>query len=400
MKYFVAVMFLFLSSILCCGNNYKKVQSTSKLKNKDFNINLPVEIKNNKYVLPNVKLNGSKKVYRFLLDTGAQSSCISQEVYDELGLITYFSDSITDGLSKMNVNFSFLDVSFNDLYFEKVGVSVLSKSSLNPSGDCSNIDGIIGYNLMRSCIWSFDSKGIVISDKLSGLKNIGKKQKEKISKGDSPCFVGGFVEGFRSTMLFDLGDTGTFEVKNNYLKYLREKKITRGNGSLYTTILGDIQDTTTCKVVHVPGFKFETDTLRNVITYVAPDIGNANIASVGAGILNYFRLTFDFPKRQLYVQKKDQDFNKSKFFNFGFKYKINEDKVVVRFVWNNTEASQNNIKPDQQILSINSLNLADISMCDRCELKLKIEKELLGNCIKISVKGIKNEIVLNKKSLF
>lgn len=399
MKYIVLVLFFCCSHMYCCSNNYKKVQSAAKLRNKNFTINLPVEIKNNKYILSNVRLNGSKKVYRFLLDTGAQSSCISKEIYDELGLITYFSDSITDGISKMNVCFSFMDVSFNDLHFDKVGVSILSKSSLNPNGDCSNIDGIIGYNLIRSCIWSFDSEGVVITDKLNSLKNIGRKQKEKISKGDSPSFVGGFVDGFRSTMLFDLGDNGTFEVKNNYLKYLRTKSIRRGDGSLYTTVIGDIQDTTACKVVYIPGFRFDSDTLRNVISYVAPDIGNTNIVSIGAGILNYFKLTFDFPKRQLYVQNKAQYFNMSKFFNFGFEYKIAKKKMFIRFVWHDTDAKRAGLMPGQQILRINSIDFSEVNNLETCELKQIIEGELSKDQIELEIQGEGNIVILSKISL-
>ncbi|MDQ2179395.1 aspartyl protease family protein [Marinifilum sp. D714] len=399
MKYVLLILFFCCTNVVCYSNNYKKVQSVAKLRNKNFTINLPVEIKNNKYVLPNVRLNGSKKVYRFLLDTGAQSSCISQEVHDELGLLSCFSDSISDGISKMHVKFSFLDVSFNDIHFDKVGVSVLSNSSLNPSWDCSNIDGIIGYNLMRSCIWSLDSKGVVITNKLSNLKSVGLKQKEKISKGDSPFVVGHFVDGFRATMLFDLGDNGTFEVKNNYLKYLRTKKIRRGKGSLYTTVLGDIQDTTTSKIVHLPGFIFENDTLRNVISYVGPGIGDTNIASIGAGILNNFKLTFDFPKRHLYVLKKNENFNVSKFFNCGFEYRIVQKKMFIRFVWNDTDAERAGLMPDQQILRINSIDFSEVNNLETCELKKIVKEELGKKQIELEVKGRDDIVILNKMKL-
>ncbi|WP_372756350.1 aspartyl protease family protein [Labilibaculum sp.] len=396
MKNTLIVLLFCLLSTAAKADNFKKVQAVAKLKNKDFCIQLPVEIIDNKYVLPAVRIKGSKKMYRFLLDTGCQSGCISTEIYKELGLSAFFSDSISDGISKKAADFSFIDLSFNGLSFEKVGVSVHTKKELNSAVSCSQIDGVIGYNLMRACVWSFDHNELTVTDDVDHLNNIGQKQKEKISNGTIPLIVGAFVDGFGATMLFDLGDNGTFEVRNSMLKYLRKKELTKGKGSLYSTVIGEIQDTAALKLVKTPGFRFQNDTLKNAITYV----GTSSVCSIGAGILNYYNLTFDFPKRNLYVKPILQDFDETKFINFGFKYRIDNGEVVCQFVWANTEAERSNLKPGDQILRINQLDLSDTSRYDKCQLKSIIEQELSGEEITLSVSGQEKAIVLPKKSLF
>jgi hypothetical protein len=378
------------------ADNFKKVQAVAKLKNKDFCIELPIEIIDHKYILPGVRIKGSKKLYRFLLDTGCQSSCISTEIYKELGLSAFFSDSISDGISKKAADFSFVNLSFNGLSFEKVGVSVHTQKELNSVVTCSDIDGVIGYNLMRACVWSFDHNELTVTDDVDNLNNIGQKQKGKISNGSIPLIVGAFVDGFGATMLFDLGDNGTFAVRNSMLKYLRKKELIKGKGSLYSTVIGEIQDTSALKLVKTPGFRFQNDTLKNAITYV----GTSSLCSIGAGILNYYNLTFDFPKRSLYVKPMIRDFNEAKFTNFGIKYKIDNGAVVCQFVWENTEAERSNLKPGDQIVRINQLDLTDTSKYDECQLKSIIEQELSGEEISLSVSGQKKLIVLPKKRLF
>jgi hypothetical protein len=335
-------------------------------------------------------------LYRFLLDTGCQSSCISTEIYKELGLSAFFSDSISDGISKKAADFSFVNLSFNGLSFEKVGVSVHTQKELNSVVTCSDIDGVIGYNLMRACVWSFDHNELTVTDDVDNLNNIGQKQKGKISNGSIPLIVGAFVDGFGATMLFDLGDNGTFAVRNSMLKYLRKKELIKGKGSLYSTVIGEIQDTSALKLVKTPGFRFQNDTLKNAITYV----GTSSLCSIGAGILNYYNLTFDFPKRSLYVKPMIRDFNEAKFTNFGIKYKIDNGAVVCQFVWENTEAERSNLKPGDQIVRINQLDLTDTSKYDECQLKSIIEQELSGEEISLSVSGQKKLIVLPKKRLF
>lgn len=398
MRFILLFLFVILQFSICEANNFRKVEAPSKLKNKNFCIKLPVEINNHSYILTGVKINGSAKTYRFLLDTGAKSCCISSDIATELGINTVFSDSITDGITKKSTDFIFCNLSFNGLKFENVGSSLHKRDELNFGNSCHRIDGIIGYNVMRKLVWSFNKGVITVSDKISLLDDIGEMCQDKISKGGAPLIVAGFVKGFRATMLFDLGDNGVFEVHNDLLQYLRSKKVIEGEGSIFSTIINEITDSVTNKLIKVPGFFIGNDTISNAITYVGNGLNLSS--SIGAGILDNMSLVLDFPKRRLYTKLYRKEFNNAKFVNHGFTYKISDNKVLVRFVWDNTKACEAGIKPGLQILKINDLDLAVLDSHSKCEWSLLLEKELSGNELVLKVQGIEEDIVLMKQNLF
>lgn len=399
---YIGLLILISVSGIVNANNLSKFSKPSKLLTNNFLINLPVEIIHNRYILNNVKIKGSSKTYRFLLDTGASVSCLSEEIATEANLRVYLTDSISDLVEKKEVDYSFCDLSFSDIYFSKVGTVLLPADQINITGLCGKIDGIIGYNIIRKCIWQFNEDGVVLTDNIENLNNVGDIQQDKLTKGPLPYIVAGYKNGFRATMLFDLGDNGTLEVADKMIKYLREKEIRHGQGSLFTTLMRDSRDTATMKVVKVPGFFIGNDTIYNVITFV--ETGNRLHSTIGAGILNYFNMTFDFPKRRLYTRKLSDNFNDDNFNNYGFNYKVRNGKVYVRFVWNNSDAFNRGVECGQEILQINNLDFKNIKNRLDCELNEKIYEELYGNVssgvVKIRIDGINGEIVLNRSSLF
>ena len=396
----VIYVFLFLICYNAHADKLHKFCKSANTEKLNFVMELPVEIINNNYILDGVKIKGSNKTYCFLLDTGASTSCISKNITETIGVNVVLRDSISDGVRKEVADYSFCDLSFCNLNFTKVGVTILSDESMNIFDCCQRIDGIIGYNVMRNFVWQFIDGKVFISNKVDKLNNIGSLQKDKISKGSAPLIVAGFKDGYRATMLFDLGDNGTLEVSDNMQKYLRKKRIVKGHGSLATTLIGEVLSEESMRLVHIPGFFIGEDTLKNPIAYV----GESILTCIGAGVLNYYNMTFDFPKYRLYIDLKKDNFDDSEFENFGFKYWVVNGEVFLRFVWENTEAYEKGMKYGQKIIQIEDLDLTKLVATESCKIYEEIDKILKYDTEKefvtVKVLGINEELTLPKKKLF
>ena len=396
----LVIFILLFVSYNAQADKLHKFCKSAKVKNIDFVMELPVEIINNNYILDGVKIKGSNRTYRFLLDTGSSISSISRDIAQTVGVNVLLKDSISDGVRKEVADYCFCNLNFCNMNFCKVGVTILGDESMNMFDFCEHIDGIIGFNIMRNFVWQFIDNRVIISNKMDQLNCIGSLQKEKISKGSAPLIVAGFKDGYRATMLFDLGDNGTLEVSNDMQKYLRKKRIVKGYGTLSTTLIGKVFDEASMRVVQVPSFFIGKDTLRNPIAYV----GCSVFTCIGAGILNYYNMTFDFPKHRLYVDIRKENFNDSEFENFGFKYMIENGEVFLRFVWNNSDAYEKGMRYGQKIIQIEDLDLTKLKGKENCKVYEEIDKILEYDSerefVRVKVFGINKELTLQKKKLF
>lgn len=373
-----------------------KNYSKTKLITRNFSQKISFEIKRGVIIINNVQLAGSSKTYNFILDSGSEYSFISTEIADEIGFTGDFPEEITDGYDKQKVQLGFANFKLGTVEFNHVGVGIMNNSQMEKICD---IDGYIGYNLMKSCIWQLGTEKILITDNIKNIKNIHNYNKQKLFKG--PTVEAGFTNGFNSTMLFDLGDNGTVEIQESRIELIKKKEIATGIGILYTTGLGagNKNERSVHKLLKVPSFKFGNSLVNNMIVYT-DNSPHLPIDVIGAGILNYFKIVLDFPKKQIYSLNVLDEYKNEGFKTHGFKYNIVKNQMIVSYVWNNSPAQKAGLKVGDNITRLNELNITDLSDFDNCEKYNKINSIMAIDTINIVLSGTTENIVLTKSPLF
>jgi len=307
---YISIVLFLTSTFSYAKQESIKNYDRTKLVTKNFIQKIDFEIKRGVIVINNVQLVGSNKKYNFILDSGSEYSLISKEVADEIGFTVGFLDEITDGYEKQKIQLGRANFKIENVEFNNVGVGIIDNSQMEK---ICNIDGYIGYNLMKSCIWQLGTKKVTITDNIKNIKNIASYSKQRLFNG--PTVEAGFTNGFNSTMLFDLGDNGTVEIQESRIDLIKMKEIATGTGILYTTGLGvgKKNEGSIHKLLKVPSFKFGNSFVKNMIVYTdnAPQFP---IDIIGAGILNYFEIVLDFPKKRIYSLKVLDEYK-----NEGFK---------------------------------------------------------------------------------
>lgn len=348
-----------------------------------------------KYYATNVKINGQKIDGIFLIDTGSETF-IDIDLAQQLGLKMQGIDSVSDGYATTKIQFSFADFTVNDILFKNIKVNI-DETDLLSNFQC-NVKGIIGNNLMRHFVWRFSKDSVQIISKAKHYNRIKEYQKGKLQKGTYyPILITTFGRP-RATTLFDTGDNGFFEIGKGLLKYVPKKEIRVGKGILsYRAFTED----TSAIVVKTDIFKILDFQLNNPIAFVS----NENYGfSLGAEFLDFFDIILDFPKCKYYVKQNVKNYTSDYWNNYGFKFKIENNSVIITMIWSNSQAEKHNIQLGDKILLINNLNIQDIILKKpKCEVYKLIAQELEKQELDITIinsKGTKRKLHLVKEYLF
>ncbi len=397
MKSFKYLIFLFyLTSYLSIEAQNLKKYSSCKLKTSNFTENLTYTFENNVIIIKDVRIKGTTQKFNFILDSGSEYTLISKRVAKEIGFTADFSEEITDGYEKQKIQLGFANFKIQNIEFNSVGVGIIDNSQMEK---ICNIDGYIGYNLMKSCIWQLSTGQIIITDDIKNIKNVRNYNKQKLFNG--PTVEAGFTNGFNSTMLFDLGDNGTVEIQESRIDLIKKKEIATGTGILYTTGLGvgNKNESSVHKLLKVPSFKFGNNLVKNMIVYT-DNAPHFPIDIIGAGILNYFEIVLDFPKKRIYSLNVLDEYKSEGYKTHGFKYTIVNNEMIITYIWNNSPAYKAGLRVGEKITKLHGLKIKDLSNLDNCEIYKRIDTIMDIDTINIVLSSNNENITLTKSPLF
>ena len=398
MKYFnsLVILLLLFVQLSLSSQSLNKLKS-SKLQSSNFIEKLDFTFKNNVIILTDVKVVGSDEKFNFILDSGSEYSFISKDIARKIKFQPHLSEEITDGFENKGIALGLMNFQLGSVLFNDVGVSIMEN---NPIMDkICNIDGYIGYNLMKSCVWQLGLDEIIITDKIKNMKELGSYHKQKLY--DGPTVEAGFTNGFNSTMLFDLGDNGTIEIQESRMDLIKEKEITTGVGQLYTTGLGmgNRSNTSVHNLIEVPEFNLGKHAITDMVVYTA-NSPTLPIDAIGAGILNYYKIILDFPKKRFFSLNINDKYIDPGFRTHGLKYEIVENKVIVSFVWNNSPAYKSGIRVGQQVVKIDEIYINDLLSLNQCAIQEYLRETLEKEEITLLLFETNSFITLNKDRLF
>lgn len=336
---------------------YKKYLKKVEVSPRKFLLNVPVERPSGYYILK-AKINSQGEVKTFLLDSGSPYSFISPEVAKEAGVNAFLTDSLSDGFTKTASNMGYASIIIGSVTFDKVLVAIDSSVYYFP---VEKIDGIIGANLMRKCVWAFRDSSIAISNN-SHFINTNEYEKEKLSLVYAPKVKVGVYRNYEGWALFDLGYNGfyTFNKKDFFYTGLRKKKVLRAAGVNYATLFTSSPQLDSMEMSKPSSdFIFGNKRFKNIIIETHDDDITSDI--LGLEILNYYDIVLDMPKKKIYTKQLKDEYEFGDYFSFGFGYKIEGNEIIVKYVWDDSPAYAANIKPGMHITKINDLNLIEMN---------------------------------------
>ncbi|GAA4810493.1 aspartyl protease family protein [Litoribaculum gwangyangense] len=346
---------------IAIGQNYQFKTGIPSPKN--YYTEIKYEDVNGKIIIP-IAIEG--KIYRFLFDTGAPN-LISKNLWETITSKSAKTISVSDANDKeqqMEI-VKIPKLTIGDLSFKNTTALVFNGEN-NILFNCFNIQGIIGSNLLRKSIVQIQSKtNLLILTNDSKKLNLNKDYASNlilVGKQSSPYIsinLNGEETGSEN-VLFDTGASGLYDLcKRNY-NILKQKKIAEvistSNGSSTIGLFG-IANNNDQYLLKIPELKINNQVFKNVVT----ETGDDNNSRIGSDILNYGTVTLNFIKKIFYFEAFEP-VNVLDEKLLGFTPTIENNKLVVGFVWN--DSLKENIKFGDEIIEVNEIDIQSQNICD------------------------------------
>jgi hypothetical protein len=294
-------------------------------------VKIPIEINNNLVVIP-VIINGQLPL-KFILDTGVRTAILTEKIFSDILNLTYTRKYVVGGPGGQKTVQAYVtnNVSLDlppGVHGEGHAMLVLEEDYLelrNYLG--ADVQGILGYELFSRFIVTIDyERKEMTLTRPSKYRPKRKAQKIKMSVEDTkPYFVTRvFVTDSTSVLAKLLIDSGashglilepdsndTIRVPPNHVKSI----IGRGLGGIITGKIGRISGIDLGKydvksvIANFPDPNSYMDTLKTSRSV-------KRNGAIGGEILSRFKVTFDFPRETLYLQKNPA-FRKKFYYNMS-----------------------------------------------------------------------------------
>ncbi|WP_299681979.1 aspartyl protease family protein [uncultured Dokdonia sp.] len=351
-----------------------------------------------------VKIGEKETPLTFVFDTGASTAVIDKTVAKRIGIKADTKQYATGASGSqeyeiaLNRTLTIANLDFNRLNFVLVDLEELNNRS------SMQIDGIIGYDVIKEFVTEFDfaEKQLYLYKKAKDIKDIADytahdiKLENAIPRVTLECT---FLDGSKITgdFLFDSGANlgilfNTPFSEKHQLEDKFDKKITissRGLTATSTSIVG------LTKSVSLLGNTFTEVpiSLSQSKRGVSSQKGFAGI--LGAEIINRFDMILDYKKKKLYLKPNSYYKDAFEVPLVGFTIKKSGENIVIGDVIKDTEAATKGIQSGDQLLAINGTAHTDLKTYRKL-----LKKE--GQTIRIQLKkssGKEDEIELKLERL-
>ncbi len=399
--------FFSLLAIFFITQNINAIQLHDKLTSAkdDFKCKVDFETHNGSIYLKNIKIKKSNINCKFLLDNGCSETFISESLAEQLNIKTLGKKVIYDFTgTKRKLPYGRTDYIISNVIFKNIKTIILPDDSFQSDG--CNVNGIIGRNLMKQCVWNISyDKGIFISNNIESYSlNNYNKQHLYLTEGVRCSFAGGDSSVLA---MLDLGSQSLLVVNPNFLNQVG--KIQKNKILSYSTVFEGIFTDTLCKNQEVKlstdealieGFSFSqgTDLLKKPIITI--DKNGLNTPTVGNMILNYYDIVLDIKNRMFYFHNIKSDYTYKKQLGLGFSLKDNI--ITIDYLVKNSPADKAGILIDDEITEINHKSIRNIiNEGQKCQYYDLIWKELDKNKgVFLKIKNNKETIYINRAYLF
>ena len=393
-KLLIYFLILTLSS---CYSTRNKIMNSGEIKQEVFITEIPF---NFEYGVPIIKVKINRNEYNFLVDTGAPT-VLSPELYKTLNLKSLTTSNVGDsqGNEKKESYVLIENIKINDISFKNIG-AIITDFSKTIEIKCLNLDGIIGSNLMSLAIWEFDysTQTIKISNSRNNF-NINKESyvlnfKPKRNQGTPKVDI--YINNKKAKRItFDTGSNSDFSMNlSEFSDVVLNSNTVESFGNSSTGVYGKGADTKSL-FTKVNSIKVGTINLQNQILQFKENASR----TIGNDFLKNYKVLIDWNLNQINLSEIN-NFDNSQLNTFGFDYKVLNNKLYIGTIYKNSEAEKKGIQINDEILTINKLDLRNLSEEDLCKILFNnITKEKTNIKIEILRKEKKLTFDLNKQLL-
>jgi hypothetical protein len=343
-------------------------------------VKIPIEINNNLVIMP-VIINGQLPL-RFILDTGVRTAILTEKVFADILNLTYTRKYSVGGpganrtVKALVTNNVSLDLP-PGIHGDGHALLVLEEDYLELRNYLGvDVQGILGYELFSRFIVTIDyEKKELTLTRPDKFKPKRKAQKLRITiedtkpylqttvdiKDSSRCKVKLLIDsGASHGLILEPDSNDTIRVPDNHVKSI----IGRGLGGVISGKIARISSVDLGKydvqqvIANFPDPNSYMDTLKTSRTV-------KRNGAIGGEILSRFKVTFDFPRESLYLQK-NHEFKKKFYYNMsGLTLKAIGSKLEnfeITDVREKSPAEEVGIQPGDRLLTINGISTSILDL--------------------------------------
>jgi hypothetical protein len=349
-----------------CSINLAKSLSLGEVQPKQFKETVQIEVHNGLIFLP-VTIQG--KVFNFLFDSGAPFS-ISKKLQNEFGFKIITKGNIVDSdHNRKSVNWAQVDaIRIGDVDFLEQ-TAFIGDFDKNPLLKCLNIDGIVGSNFMRHCIWTIDQKEMKLV-----LSNVIDQQ--IIEESTKIPFTTDFQynifldinigDATVRNILMDYGSNGSIALSEEIFSVLKNRDIIKRTilekGNKQSGIIGKPVELNR-EITFVDSVVLGELTIDDVMSRTGETV------SIGNKLMSRFKVTIDWKSKNLYFKKNETTSVSKEFAGFNLGYDV-ENGIIVQRVIESSDAYKKGIRANMKVLKLDDLDFEnDHDFCDYAKHK-------------------------------
>lgn len=343
-------------------------------------VKIPIEVNNNLVIMP-VVINGQLPL-RFILDTGVRTAILTEKIFSDILNLTYTRKYSIGGpgVNKTVQAYVTNNVTLDlppGIHGEGHALLVLEEDYLELRNYLGvDVQGILGYELFSRFIVTIDyEKKEMILTRPDRFHPKRKSQKLKISVEDTKPYFETTIEmtdsakckvkllidsGASHGLILETDSNDTIKVPDSYVKSI----IGRGLGGVISGKIGRISSIDLGKydiqnvIANFPDANSYMDTLKTSRSV-------KRNGAIGGEILSRFKVTFDFPREHLYLQK-NHEFKKKFYYNMsGLTMKAIGSRLEnfeITDVREKSPAEEVGIKAGDHVLTINGLSVSNLDL--------------------------------------
>jgi len=420
--YKVKFLIMLMAILIIANSAYSNAQlpdfmnrlSGGRVTNKNFKEVVDFTLVDKRICLK-ARINDYDQEFSFILDTYA--ICLIRE-----GLLKKLHLDILDCTKELGKKFEntimrplfpkYNKISIGSVVFENIGSMVMKETRDNPLLDVLE-DGLIGANLMKSCIWQIDFREnkITITDRIDKFDNLD----EAIQFPFKPMPLQGspniqVVLNGKDTVdvQFDTGGSGFLSFLSPALK----SEVESGRAVAWHAKLaipvnrGESTGIETHYFVKLKTLEIGSTMFKDIpaAVYNPSNENLMNKGSIGIEFLRNFIVTLDWLENKIYLIPIEGRDLKQNIRTFGFSYAYENGAIRVESIYEGSEAEKSGIKIGDRIFSINGHETEYLSDTQVKKFRygdLKFSKEEDENItIEVLIGGQRKKIKLKAYRLF
>ncbi|PSR12692.1 MAG: hypothetical protein DA408_17630 [Bacteroidetes bacterium] len=316
------------------------------------------------YSLPVFSVEIENKTYRFIFDTGGYT-VFSDRLMDELSNIREVSYiDVKDGNNQTARIRTYLldELKIGGIPFRNVGCAKIGFTEADWF-TCLGVDGTIGPNIMKTCLWLFDNttQSLVLTDQKDRLAILqqGTRVPIKTNNIDKPL-INFSIGNYTNELTFDTGFNGLLT-----LMQPRDSLLFEGYPSIekigHRSNAGNSIVRKNTRLVQLDTIHIGGLVLTGPIARVE---ANSSSNSLGSRIFETHQVLFHLAADEVYFQRFRAGTTSDEIQSFGFGYEFAAGKIIVSYVYQPSPASRLGLVAGEEILRINGQAYHFEDYCD------------------------------------